>query len=345
MKNIKVLSFLLLTLALIFGCLGCNDEPEQPTVKSEKPKPKKMRPIPHFDKDSAYAFVKEQVDFGPRVLGSEAHEKAKNAIVARLKSYGWNVEEQKFEADVYTGDKFQATNIIAKINPSESNRIMLSAHWDSRHIADSPLSKVDRDKPILGADDGGSGVGVLLELARQISKDGLTGIGVDLVFFDAEDYGEDGEHETEEEQRKASLTWALGSQYYGKNFSGTKPKFGILLDMVGARNAQFPKEGYSMQASPYVTNSIWELAGQMGYGNFFQNRQGGGVTDDHVYVMKYAGIPMTDIINLPQNNEGNTFGAYHHTHDDNMTIIDKRTLRAVGQVMLAVIYKEAAGHF
>ncbi len=341
MNKIKLL-FVLFTISLIFAC---GEDDHDTTLHTEKPKPKKMATVPHFERDTAYAFIKEQVELGPRVLGTEAHEKAKDIIVARLKQYGWSVEEQKFEAAVYTGDKFPATNIIAKINPAESKRILLSTHWDSRHIADSPWSTKDQDKPILGADDGGSGVGVLLELARQISQTPLKGMGVDLVFFDAEDYGDSREHKTEEEQRAASLTWALGSQYYGRNFSGIKPKFGILLDMVGARNAQFPKEGYSMQGSPYVTNSIWELAGKMGYGNYFQNRQGGGITDDHIYVMKYTGIPMTDIINLPINNEGQTFGSYHHTHNDNMDIIDSRTLRAVGQVLLAVIYKESDGSF
>lgn len=339
MKYLSITSIVVLIFSLGFSSCQTEEKPKNPT-------PKKISTIPHFERDSAYQFIKEQVDLGPRVLGSEAHEKAIMLISNQLKGYGWEVTEQKFEAKVYTGKTFPATNIIAKINPKATRRILLAAHWDSRHIADSPLSKKDRDKPILGADDGGSGVGILLEIARQVASTPISDMGIDMVFLDAEDYGESGNFSTVEEQKRSSLTWGLGAQYFGKNFSGTKPKYGILLDMVGARNAQFPKEAYSMQGSPYVTNSIWELAGKMGYGNFFQNRKGGGVTDDHIFIMQYAGIPMTDIISLPENGPENlTFGRHWHTHNDNMDIIDSRTLRAVGQVLLAVIYKEADGHF
>ncbi len=344
MNNFKSGISLLIAALLILslGNSGCKNEKKSTITKTE---PTKKVVIPPFNRDTAYAIIKEQVDLGPRVLGSKAHEQAKELIIRRLKAYGWEVIEQNFEANVYTGDKFPATNIIAKFNPKESKRILLSTHWDSRHLADSPISKHDRDKPILGADDGGSGVGVLLEIARQIAATPVEGLGVDLVFFDAEDYGDSREHTTKEEEVASSKTWGLGAQYYGKHVPGTKAKFGILLDMVGARNAQFPKEGYSLQNSAYVTNRIWEIAANMGYGNYFQNRQGGGITDDHIFVMQYAQIPMTDIISLPVNNEGLTFGAHWHTHNDNMDIIDTRTLRAVGQVMLAVIYKTAAGKF
>ncbi|MEM1214564.1 MAG: M28 family peptidase, partial [Bacteroidota bacterium] len=295
--------------------------------------------IPSFNVDSAYNYIAEQVAFGPRVLGSAGHAAAKDWLVSEFKKMGAKVIEQDFTAEVYTGDKFPATNIIAQFNPNVSDRILLGAHWDTRHIADSPLSVEREEEPILGADDGGSGVGVLLEIARQLQANPI-GLGVDLILFDAEDYGQSNTDEDTAE------TYCLGSQYWGRNpHSPYKARYGVLLDMVGAKDAKFLKEGYSYgQINPELVNKIWSLASRMGKSNYFVDQRGPAITDDHVFVYKYGNVPMIDIINI-SGTEKTAFGPHWHTHNDNMDIIDKNKLRAVGQVMLAMIYREDAGTF
>jgi Zn-dependent M28 family amino/carboxypeptidase len=300
--------------------------------------------VPRFDRDTAYQYVAKQLSFGPRVVASEGHQKMKTWLVEKMKSFGATVIEQNFQAKVFTGESFNATNIIAQYNPGVQNRILLAAHWDTRPFADSPLSTERRDEPILGADDGASGVAVLMEVARQIQASPLD-LGVDIIFFDAEDYGESKEEYTSQEEQLASISsYALGAQHWSRNLhTSARYQYGILLDMVGAKNAYFPKEEYSRRFAGPILDKIWKLAQSMGYSNYFSDTEAGGITDDHFFVNTIAGIPMIDIINLPPDSTGKSFGDHWHTHNDNLDIIDKRTLRAVGQVMLAVLYRENNG--
>ncbi|MCB0587995.1 MAG: M28 family peptidase [Phaeodactylibacter sp.] len=331
-----LLSFALAGL-LVAGLSGCQSDGSGQSSTEEAP-PREKVPVPRFERDSAYAFVEKQVDFGPRVPNTEAHRQCKQWLVSQFKSFGAKVTEQDFQAAAYTGETLKATNIIAQFNPDATRRILLAAHWDSRPFADSPLSEERTDEAILGADDGGSGVAVLMEVARQLQAHPIE-LGIDIVLFDAEDYGESGGERAD--------TYALGSQHWARNphVSGKqRPKYGILLDMVGARNARFPKEYYSVQFAPNVVRKAWKLAQDMGYGNYFVNEDGGAITDDHYFVNTIARIPMIDIINR-QTGTQTGFGEHWHTHDDNIDIIDPRTLRAVGQVMLAVVYREANGEF
>lgn len=341
-------------LSLLFSCClliftACQNDANQTNTQTEQAPAAaaKKYDVPKFERDSALAYVAKQVSFGPRVPNSDAHKACKDWLVGKLESFGAEVIEQDFVAEAYTGTKLNSTNIIAQFNPSAPKRILLSAHWDSRHIADSPLSTERQNEPILGADDGGSGVGVLLEVARQLGQN-PTDMGVDIVLFDAEDHGESkSEYESQADAQKSTFTWGLGSQYWAQNLhvSGYRPRYGILLDMVGSHNAYFPKEQYSRQFAPQVVDKVWKLAAKMGYGNYFADAEGGGITDDHFFVATYARIPMIDIINLPPNSNNRGFGSHWHTQNDDMDIIDKRTLRAVGQVVLAVLYKEASGTF
>lgn len=332
---------------LIIACDSCEpDTPKQDPVTTPEP-PKKVN-VPKFEKDSAFTFVKKQVDFGNRVVNSPGHKACKEWLVGKMEGYADNVIQQNFSAKAYTGTPLNGTNIIAQFNPQAGKRILLAAHWDTRHIADSDLEKTTRNKPIDGADDGGSGVGVLLEVARLLKERPIE-MGVDIILFDAEDHGDenDGQDPTSPEEQEASMkTWCLGSQHWSKNLHtpGYKPKFGILLDMVGSKNARFAKEGYSMQAAPSVMNKVWKLAKAMGYSNYFKDEKENGVIDDHLFVIQNARIPMIDIINLSENKE-QTFGDHWHTQNDNIEVIDPRTLRAVGQVVLAVVYGEANGTF
>lgn len=288
----------------------------------------KKVPTPDFNADSAYSFVKAQVDFGPRIPGSAAHEKCAAYLAEKLKSYGFTVKVQTGIVKTFDGKQFQLKNIIAQFSPGVQSRIMLCSHWDARPWADSDTK--DRDKPFDSANDGPSGVGVAMEIARDVSLS-KPNIGVDIMYFDMEDYGEDGGDED---------TWCLGTQFWAKNVypSNYYANFGVLLDMVGAPNATFPKEGQSVSLAGTAVDKVWDVANDIGYGNYFvsQTRQFVGV-DDHIYINK-AGVPCIDIIEYNQATGG--FGDYHHTHKDNMSIIDKNTLKAVGQTLLEVIYRE-----
>ncbi len=323
---------------LIIGLTtACNEEPKKANgTKTEiVNEPFQKRSVPRFDRDSAYAFVAKQVSFGPRVPNTEAHRKCKEWLSGKLKEFGAEVIEQDFQAEAYTGEMLNGTNIIGQFNPHRKKRVLLGAHWDSRHIADKDDERVD--EPIDGADDGASGVGALLEIARQLGKNGID-IGVDIIFFDAEDLGKD--NRDPNDKTDYTNTWCLGSQHWGKNLHrpGYTAQYGILLDMVGAKNARFAQEELSMKINPTLVNKIWTMAGQMNQGKYFVNALGPGVTDDHYFVTTLAKIPMIDIINLPEGNK--TFGHYHHTHDDNIDLIDPNTLNAAGQVVLAVLYNE-----
>ncbi|MCC6726831.1 MAG: M28 family peptidase [Saprospiraceae bacterium] len=336
MGFIKNTVALLATTMLLF-MFSCKHEPS--TTPSEQQPNIQPVAVPKFERDSALAFVKKQVDFGPRVPNTDAHKRCKEWLVAQFTAFGLKVTEQPFSAKAYTGKTLNGVNIIAQHKPEATKRIFIAAHWDSRHIADSPLSKDRQKEPILGADDGGSGVGVLLEIARVLQASPAE-LGVDLVLFDAEDHGDDND------ESPNPNSWCLGSQHWSRNLvpSGYSPKYGILLDMVGAKGARFTKEGVSMNFAPAVMNKVWKTAQNLGYTNYFVEDKSGPVTDDHYFVNTIAKLPMIDIIGKSGDTQTG-FGAHWHTHNDNIDIIDVRALRAVGQTLLEVIYQEAAGKF
>ena len=317
---------------LLLYCLlfACSTEPEQQT----KEVPKAKIEVPIFNPDSAYYFVEKQVSFGPRVISSAPWKNCAIWLEKKFKTYTPNVIVQEAPITTYDGKKHTLKNIIASFSPEKNNRIALFAHWDSRHIADHDTK--NQDAPILGANDGGSGVGVLLELARQFSIKNPT-IGVDIILFDAEDYGQP-------EDSKFPImqdSWCLGSQYWSKNLH--KPnyyaRYGILLDMVGAKNATFRKEEISSYYAPNILEKVWRKANQLGYGNHFVFENAKQIVDDHLYVNQITGIPTIDIIEYDPATESN-FNKHWHTHKDDMDNIDKNTLNAVGQTLLEVIYNE-----
>ncbi|WP_025762560.1 M28 family peptidase [Dyadobacter tibetensis] len=291
---------------------------------------------PNFDSDSAYHFVQRQVDFGPRVPNTAAHVACGNYLAEKLRSYGLEVTEQKFSPTTYDGTKLKARNIIGSFNPKASKRILLAAHWDSRPYADE--DSVATKKPVPAANDGASGVGVLLEVARVLAaQPSKPEIGVDIIFFDAEDWG------NSQEASDEYGGFCLGSQYWASNLHqpGYTAFFGVLLDMVGAKGATFQKEGYSMQLAGEVVKSVWNTAGQLGYSNYFIDHRGPAITDDHLPVNRVAKIPMIDIIHTRQNNPAHTFFDEWHTTQDTMEQIDPKTLKAVGQTLIQVLYQEA----
>ncbi len=335
----KVYTLLLAFLVISCGGNSKNDAAaavNQAPSQASKPHTEPEAIVPQFDADSAYSFIARQVAFGPRVPGTATHAACGNYLVDKLRSYGAEVVTQDVDLKAYNGDVLKSRNIIASFQPEKKQRVMLCAHWDTRPWADSDPDEANHYKPIPGANDGGSGVGVLLEIARQLASV-PTAIGVDIILFDAEDYGI---HEKEKE-KYASVhnSWALGSQYWSRHphdFSYS-PRYGILLDIVGAPNSTFKHEYYSKEWASPIVNKVWKHAKKAGYSKYFVDEEGGIVTDDHVYVYINTGIKCIDIINC-ESSSG--FGPYWHTMKDDMDWIDKETLKAVGQTVLYVIYSE-----
>lgn len=317
--------------------LGACKERTNVATEPTPDQPKQPVQVPLFERDSAYAMVARQVAFGPRVPGSEGHDATRKWLVKQLKSYGASVKEQSFKASTATIGEVRATNIIASFNPTYARRVVLAAHWDTRFAADEDDERAK--EPIDGADDGGSGVAVLLEIARLIQQNPIS-IGVDIVLFDAEDQGtSDGSQDT----------WCLGAQYWSKNphVNGYRAEYGILLDMVGAKGAVFQKEDVSRVYPPdkakkvhELYDKVWALAHGMGKGDLFLNVRGNPFTDDHYYVNLLTTIPMIDIIHKPLDSPKG-FGTHWHTHDDSMEIIDPSVLGSVGQVVTAYLYQSS----
>lgn len=337
MGSQKLTTWLLITVAIFFGCEEDSGRKIEPIKESPAAKPViELIMTPQFSGDNAYKFIEQQVAFGPRVPNSKAHKACAQWLESTLEGFGWKTMVQEATVTAYNNDQLAIYNIMAQWNPEAKERIMLCAHWDTRPYADRDVK--ERNKPIDGANDGGSGVGVLLELARIIaSTEDSIALGIDIVLFDAEDYGKP---ETSMFGDQSASTWCLGSQYWAQNLpiAGYTAKYGILLDMVGAANAVFPREYQSLQFAPAVVDMVWDIAHALGHKNYFSNIKGNPITDDHVFVSKMAGIPTIDIIHYDMFR--NDFGSFHHTHKDNMEIIDPATLSVVGEVLLQVIYQE-----
>ncbi len=317
---------------LIFSC---TETAEKKDVKTDPIVKKSNVPVPDFNEDSAYFFIQKQVSFGPRVPNSKAHKECAAYLEKTLRAWGLQTQIQTGEVIAFDGKKLQIKNIIARYKPEVPNRVLLYAHWDTRPFADR--DDKDMDKAISGANDGGSGVGVLMEIARLISQKNGPNIGIDIIFFDAEDYGQPSKTNIDSKQN----TWCLGSQYFANHMpiANYRPKYGILLDMVGAKTAVFPKEGNSMKYAPDVVEKVWNTAASLGYGDYFvDTKEPYGITDDHLYINTLSNIPSIDIIHYHV--DRSDFGPFHHRHSDNMDVIDKNTLKAVGQTLLEVVYNE-----
>ena len=309
--------------------------------KSESPesKPERVVDVPKASADSAYYFVKKQVDFGPRVPNTAAHRKAADFFVETFKKYGAQVTVQEFQAQSFDGQKLQLKNIIASYYPEKQKRILLGAHWDTRPFADKDKEKPNA--PFDGANDGASGVGVLLEIARILKSNKATDVGIDIILFDGEDWGEpEGTQSADRLPSGYKEWWCLGSQYWSthKHKANYAAYYGILLDMVGARDAKFFREGTSLQYAPTIVDRVWKRAGKLGYANIFVQQNVAAITDDHQFVSEMGKIPMIDIVHYDQSL--GFFGDFHHTRKDNMELISAQTLQIVTDVVLGVVYHE-----
>lgn len=291
-------------------------------------------PLPEvsFDADSALSYVARQVEFGPRVPNTEAHRLCGDWLAAELKRHGAEVTEQKADLTAFDGTLLHARNIFGQINPEAGKRILLLAHWDCRPWADADPDPANHAKPVDGANDGASGVGVILEIARQL-KLADSKLGVDFLFVDAEDWGQDEDEDS----------WALGTRYFVEHLpvENYNPEGAILLDMVGGTDATFYREYFSQEAAPGLADKVWSAASRLGYGDTFINRLGGAVTDDHVQLITH-GIPAIDIIEYHPG-AATGFNKRWHTLSDNMEGISAGTLGIVGRTVLLTLGTEASG--
>lgn len=320
----------------VFTFISCGAQSHKQNMNAESEELTRIEmSVPVFEEDSAYKYMQQQVDFGFRIPNTTAHRATAEFLALELRRHGADVFIQEARVTAYNGTILNAKNIIGSYSPEKKDRVLLFAHWDSRPYADNDPDKANHQKPIMGANDGASGVGVLLEIARLVGER-LPNIGIDIIFFDAEDYGQPYFYEGPENED----SWALGTQYWAArpHRPGYRARYGILLDMVGGKDAIFAREGFSQRYASGVNDKVWSAAQRLGYGKYFVNTEGGYITDDHVYVNR-MGIPSIDIIQYDPNTETG-FCKQWHTLDDTMDFIDKETLKAVGQTVLEIIYNE-----
>ncbi len=332
----KSLSLFLTAVVCACSLYGCG--------KSAPPKADVPRSAA-FSADSAYNFIAAQVAFGPRVPGTAAHESCARYLRDRLQAFGAEVRVEQGCLPNYAGEEQQIYNIIGTYAPAREKRILLCAHWDCRPWCDQEENYDDRMQPVQGANDGASGVGVLLEVARQLGlqtgdvSSAVPDVGVDIVFFDVEDMGTPSFYTGRERED----TWCLGAQLWSQRHQSDKQRylFGVLLDMVGSPDAVFPKEYYSQQFANAYVERIWRTAQQLGYGRYFRDVRSYPLIDDHYYVNTLAGIPCVDIIHY-DTQSGTGFAHYWHTTHDDMSNISRATLDAVGRTLITLIQNENA---
>lgn len=330
MKN-KIL-YIALAALLLASCHGKKGNPPASTTEAINYSAVKA---PDFNADSAYQYVADQVAFGFRTPGSVGHDRCADYLVRQMRRWCDTVMVQNFPTTLWNGTQVRGKNIIASIEAREGTphdrRIVLAAHWDSRLWADHDPDEANHHSPLLGANDGASGVGVLMEMARVMSAQ-RPSVSVDIIFFDVEDQGC-----PEWADEYQDNTWCLGSQYWSINphvpyYSAV---YGILLDMVGTEQPRYTKEEVSRQYAPGLQNKVWAAAAALGYDKIFENTSTDAILDDHFYVNRMANIPMLDIV---QNNRSCSFFPHWHTVNDNMDHVDRNSLRITGQVVMATIY-------
>ncbi len=327
--------FALLSVLLLVAFTSCKPKKVQTTDETEKSETVHSIKAADFNPDSAYYFVEQQVKFGPRVPNSKANKECAAWLEKTLKVYTSHVIVQPFTAKAYNGTVLNCKNIIASFNPKNSARVLLVSHWDSRPYADNDPDTSFHRTPIDGANDGASGVGILLEIARQLMISPAA-VGVDILLLDGEDYGA-----PQDAGFIGSDDWALGSQYWSRypHVNAYSARYGILLDMVGAENAVFTMEGTSMYYAPDINQRVWNMGAAIGYSDYFSTERTNAITDDHVYINQLRQVPTIDIIQHDQSTQSGFYQNWH-TMKDNMKGISKPTLKAVGQTILTVVRNE-----
>ncbi len=313
-KSLKLILSLLLLLA------GCTQQQERPAAQQQQQTMAKR--TPQFDGERAFRYLKAQTDLGPRNPNSAGHRACMAYLENELKRYADVVTLQRFTHKGYN-ETLNLANVFAQFAPAAEKRIILLAHWDTRPRAEEDADPSQRNKPIIGANDGASGVAVLLELARMFKEDPPP-IGVDILLTDGEDYGDaqkDGNNEL----------YFLGAKHFARTKPVTyRPQYGILLDMVGDRDLQLPLEQNSMRFAPQLMDLVWATAEEHGITQFIRV-PGEMISDDHL-PLNEAGIPTIDIIDFQY--------PHWHTQQDTPDKCSPESLEAVGTVVAAVIYNK-----
>jgi len=334
-KNSFVLMALLAAMTANHGC-----RPGEPKKEDGRDASKSLPSVtvPAFSADSAFEYTAAQVAFGPRVPNTEAHRLCGDYFVETMKRFADTVIVQAAVVKSFDGKDLRIRNIISSFRPELKNRIMLCAHWDSRPFADQDTA--NRESAISGANDGAASCAVLMEAGRQFAAQ-EPAVGVDIIFFDAEDYGQP-DFSTLPRQDDS---YCLGSQYWSRNphIPGYFASYGILLDMVAAEGATFTKEGTSMQYAASIVEKVWNHASRIGYSDYFLFNETAGIIDDHYYINRLTHIPVIDIVHRDAGTSSN-FWKHWHTHEDTLDKISKSSMKAVGQTVLETVYREGQSY-
>lgn len=299
----------LASLLLLAGCEGTQPPPRE------------------FDGAAALRYVETQLGFGPRIPGAAGHARMAAWLDSLLRTRADSVLTDRWIHVSRQGDSLPMVNLLARFKPAATTRLLFLAHWDTRPRADGITSR-DSTLPVPGANDGASGVAVLLAMAdalRKLPPD----IGVDLLFVDGEDYGSF--------DAGADQDVLIGSRRYAEHLpSGKPPRFAVLLDMIGDKDLRIPKEGFSVTAAPDAVETVWSIAARTGHGDVFVDEQGISLTDDHV-PLQQAGLRAIDLIDFTYGPSNGGGGAWHHSPDDTLDKVSAASLAVVGDVMMAVV--------
>jgi Zn-dependent M28 family amino/carboxypeptidase len=272
-----------------------------------------------FDAARAIEYIRTQLEFGPRVPGTEGHERAGAWIIAQMRTRADTVVEQRWTHVNTDGDSLPMLNVLARIKPEATQRVLYVAHWDTRPISDRASNPADRATPVPGANDGASGVALLMAVADVLKPTPPTW-GVDLLFVDGEDYGD----------FTAGRDVLIGSKYFAQHLPATdyRPLFGVVWDMIGDANLGIYQEDHSARRAPEIVSRVWQTAADLGYSSYFVPRVGGPVTDDHIPLLD-AGLRVIDVIDIE-------FEA-HHTPYDTIDKVSQRSMQVVGDVAVRLL--------
>lgn len=326
---------ILAVVTAVFTLSACSSRGNATSPTASAAAQSAARSVPQFSADSAYSYVAGQCAFGPRVPGTQAQVECAEWLQKELARHGATVSLQQGEMQAYDGKMLPVYNIVGSYNPDAKMRVLLMSHWDSRHVADQSDDAQLSHQPVMGANDGASGVGILLELARLAGQT-LPQVGIDIFLTDVEDYGAPDDWQGTHDEK----WWAMGTQMWCKEMArqGYRAQYGILLDMVGSADATFYREYYSDRYASSFVSQVWSEAAQLGYSSLFIDRQGGAVTDDHVFVNRMLNIPCLDIIDYRIGTDNDGFCPEWHTEDDTMDHISQETLGKVGRVLVRMLW-------
>lgn len=292
-----------------------------------------------FDAQAALAYAKAQVDFGPRAPGTPAHDKAGDWITAEMKKRTDSVTDQRWTQTTAGGAHLAMHNILARFNPTATQRVLYVTHWDTRPTADDDSNFGNKALPILGANDGASGVGLFVALGDFFKKTPPS-VGVDLLFVDGEDWGS-----FTPDSNGVYPDALFGSQYFANHLPSPdyKPLFGVLWDMIGDADLQIYQEANSVQNAPEVVNRVWQAAMDLGYGNYFIRQVGQQITDDQV-PLQSKGLRVIDVLDIQYGPLPSNYGPltpsspnYHHTMQDTFDKISAKSLQVIGDVAVTLV--------